>query len=79
MKVVRRGGNSRFIRTRQLSVDLGESITICVKVEAYITTDLFLFLIASQISPLVDGGLIRTKIIIYCWIYLWVTCLCVVG
>ncbi|KAI4600078.1 hypothetical protein KJ359_001179 [Pestalotiopsis sp. 9143b] len=38
----------------QLIVDLGESITRCEKLETYITTNLFLFLIIDQTIPLLD-------------------------
>lgn len=38
----------------QLIVDLGESITRCEKLETYISTNLFLFLIIDQTIPLLD-------------------------
>ncbi|KAH8200221.1 hypothetical protein TruAng_005613 [Truncatella angustata] len=41
----------------QLIVDLGESVTRCDKVETYITTNLFLFLIIDQIAPFFDWAL----------------------
>jgi hypothetical protein len=41
----------------QLIVDLGESVTRCEKVETYITTNLFLFLIIDQIIPVLDWAL----------------------
>ncbi|KAK2051544.1 hypothetical protein LY76DRAFT_674549 [Colletotrichum caudatum] len=40
---------------QQLIVDLSESITRCEKVETYITTNLFLFLIIDQVIPLLEG------------------------
>jgi hypothetical protein len=46
----------RLISAHQLIVDLGESITRCEKVETYITTNLFLFLITDQVLPALSGA-----------------------
>ncbi|KAF4963707.1 hypothetical protein FSARC_8304 [Fusarium sarcochroum] len=49
----------RVCSAHQLIVDLGESITRCEKVETYITTNLFLFLIIDQIIPSLKTDLAR--------------------
>jgi hypothetical protein len=54
---------------QQLIVDLGESITRCEKVETYITTNLFLFLIIDQIIPSLDWAL-RHRVIATCAVFL---------
>ncbi|KAJ9143223.1 hypothetical protein NKR19_g6943 [Coniochaeta hoffmannii] len=53
----------------QLIVDLGESITRCEKVETYITTNLFLFLIIDQIIPSLDWAS-RHRVIATCAVFL---------
>jgi hypothetical protein len=63
----------------QLIGDLGESITRCEKLETYITTNLFLFLIIDQIIPLLDWTL-RQRVIGTCAVFLraYIACVLVV-
>ncbi|OIW26590.1 hypothetical protein CONLIGDRAFT_672122 [Coniochaeta ligniaria NRRL 30616] len=53
----------------QLIVDLGESVTRCEKVETYITTNLFLFLMIDQVIPSLDWAL-RHRVIADCAVFL---------
>lgn len=63
----------------QLIGDLGESITRCEKLETYITTNLFLFLIIDQTIPLLDWTL-RQRVIGTCAVFLraYIACVLVV-
>lgn len=47
----------RTCSAHQLIVDLGESITRCEKVETYITTNLFLFLILYRVAFFISADL----------------------
>ncbi|KAF3012255.1 hypothetical protein E8E14_011369 [Neopestalotiopsis sp. 37M] len=60
----------------QLIVDLGESITRCEKLETYITTNLFLFLIVDQTIPLLDWSQ-RRKVVATCPMFLRAYIACV--
>lgn len=63
----------------QLIVDLGESITRCEKLETYISTNLFLFLIIDQTIPFLDWAS-RNEVVNICRVFLraYIACVLVV-